>query len=84
MSTQMTTEFSHYQLLVPVAKGFAAGLGTALLAALIFAGDFGSSHAVTVSPAPAPSLGSFTGTYEQGVPVYRLPPIEIVARRGAK
>ena len=28
-------------------------------------------------------MAEFTGTYENGLPVYRLPPIEITARRGA-
>jgi hypothetical protein len=80
MSTQMTIEFPHFQPLIFVAKGFAAGLATALVA-LIFASDFGISHTATDAPVPTLTVGEFTGTYEDGVPVYRLPPIEITARR---
>jgi hypothetical protein len=81
MSMQMIMRFPQFQQLIPVAKGFAAGLGTALLAALIFASEFRISHAVTEAPVPTLTAGEFTGTYEDGVPVYRLPPIEITARR---
>jgi len=81
MSTQMLIEFPQFRPLIPVAKGFAAGLATALLVALFVAGDFRISLAETKSPMPTRIVGEFTGNYEKDVPVYRLPPIEITARR---
>ena len=32
----------------------------------------------------APAVGVFTGEYENGVPVYRLPPVTVVASRKAE
>jgi hypothetical protein len=32
---------------------------------------------------PIPIAGAFTGTYENDLPVYRLPPVQITARRAA-
>jgi hypothetical protein len=83
MSTQMTIEFPEFRPFIPVAKGYAAGLATALLVALLVAGQFRKSHAGIDLPAPARTVAEFTGTYERGVPVYRLPPLEITARRDA-
>jgi hypothetical protein len=83
MSAEMTIEFSHDQPLMPFVKGVVVGLASALLVAWIVGGDYRMSHVATATPAPTRAVALFTGAYENGVPVYRLPPIEITARRDA-
>jgi hypothetical protein len=34
--------------------------------------------------APAPMVGTFTGEFDHGVPVYRLPPVTITTTRSAE
>jgi hypothetical protein len=82
MSAQMTIEFSHDPPLPAFVRGIAVGLASALLVAWIVGGDR-MSHFAAAAPAPTPTVALFTGAYENGVPVYRLPPIEITARRDA-
>ena len=38
----------------------------------------------TLVPATTPMVGTFTGEYENGIPVYRLPPIAITVDRKAE
>ena len=59
----------------------AVGLVAALLVGLVSVGVHQSGHAVTLPPASPQIVGTFTGTYENGLPVYRLPPIQITAVR---
>lgn len=83
MSAQMAIEFSHDRPLLPFVKGLAVGLASALLVAWIVGGDGRMSHFATAAPAPTRTVALFTGNYENGLPLYRLPPVEITARRGA-
>jgi hypothetical protein len=77
----MIIEFPNLRPLIPMAKGFAVGLVSAVAVALIFVDDHRIGHAVAKSPAPTHVVGEFTGTYVDGTPVYRLPPIQVTARR---
>jgi hypothetical protein len=83
MSAQMTIEFPSLRPRIPVAKGIVISLLSVAAVALAFVGDHRISHAVVESPAPTLVVGEFTGTYVDGKPVYRLPPIEVTARREA-
>ena len=61
--------------------GAIAGFVIVLLVALICAdatvgGSIADEHA-----APLQQVGQFTGTYENGLPIYRLPPMQITAVR---
>lgn len=62
---------------------FAAVLATALLATATpaSAGESAAPQPATKPAAPAHWVGVFTGEYENGAPVYRLPPITVVANR---
>ena len=42
------------------------------------------TSAITKTEAPVPMIGTFTGQFENGVPVYRLPSISITASRSAE
>ncbi len=56
-------------------------LAIALVAALVVA-DARVAGVVPAAPsAQSPVSGIFTGTYADGLPVYRLPPVEVIARR---
>ena len=81
MSAQMTIEIPNVRPVLPFLKCIAAGLASALLAALILGGDYTASHAASTTPPPTPAVGIFTGSYVDGVPVYRMPPVEITAQR---
>ena len=83
MSAQMTIEFPNLRPLISVAKGIAIGLVSAAVVALVFVADYRISHAVAESPAPMRVVGEFTGTFVDGTPVYRLPPVQVTARREA-
>jgi hypothetical protein len=65
----------------------AAAIGAAVVLAIAFAGGVrhsadapGSTRAAPMRGA-APIVGTFTGRDADGLPIYRLPPIEVVARR---
>ena len=69
-----------------------AGIGLAGVCALAGYGYARSpgtpphASALPATNAPAAterSVGTFTGSYENGLPVYRLPPAQITARRGS-
>lgn len=45
------------------------------------AGDFKASEGAAGSTAPRPVATGFTGQYFNGAPVYRLAPVQVVARR---
>ena len=81
MSAEMIIEFPNLRPLIRVAKGIAIGLAGAVGIALIFMADNRIGHAVAESPAPTHLVGEFTGTYVDGAPLYRLPPIQVTARR---
>jgi hypothetical protein len=59
----------------------AALFTVALLAAATAAVAFGGAD---TTARPAPLTGIFTGEIASGGPVYRLPPIHVVARRSAE
>ena len=65
----------------PRSRGIAVGLVAALLVGLVYVGVHRSGDAVALPPAPPQIVGTFTGTYENGLPVYRLPPIQVTAVR---
>lgn len=44
-------------------------------------GDRAGPTRVATPALPAPSVGAFTGAYEAGLPVYRLPPLQVTASR---
>jgi hypothetical protein len=81
MSAQMIIEFPNLRPLIGIAKGIAIGLASAVGIVLIFMADNRIGHAVAKSPAPTHMVGDFTGTYVNGAPLYRLPPIQVTARR---
>jgi len=58
---------------------------TAIAAATAFAIIAGLTITGDVTPAePAPMVGSFTGEYVDGVPVYRLPSVNVAVSRTAE
>jgi hypothetical protein len=68
--------------------GIVIGLLAAALIGLIIADTATTTESVrsaTVSATAAPvqNVATFTGTYENGVPIYRLAPIEVTAVRVA-
>ncbi len=65
-------------------RSLAVGIAAVLLVALILADADVSRDATTERAAPVQMVGTFTGTYENDVPVYRLPPIQVTASRKAK
>jgi hypothetical protein len=79
----MTIEILNGRPVLPFLKGIATGLAGALLAAFILGGDYTPSHAASTTPPPTPAVAIFTGSYVDGVPVYRMPPVEVTARREA-
>jgi hypothetical protein len=79
----MTIETPNDRPALPFLKGIAAGVAGALLAAGILVGNHSASHAASTAPSPTRAVGVFTGAYVDGAPVYRMPPVEITARRGA-
>jgi len=83
MSAQMTIDIPNDRPFLPFLKGIAVGLAGALLAAFVLGANHTTSQAASIPPSPTPSVALFTGSYVDGVPVYRMPPVEITARRGA-
>ena len=56
-----------------------------LLAAVPVSTDKSAMQAVgNLVPATTPAAGTFTGHYENGIPVYRLPPVSITVNRKAE
>jgi len=51
---------------------------------LALAADFGGPEAFRRTSAPVETAGVFTGAFVNGVPVYRLPSITVVAHRDAE
>jgi hypothetical protein len=98
MSAQLTLQRHATGLFPAVTKrsattltndGFVIGLLAAALIGLIIADTAPTTESVrsvplSVSAAPVQSVATFTGTYENGVPVYRLAPIEVIAHREAR
>jgi hypothetical protein len=71
------------------ARGFAFAAGAAVIAATIAAAALfdrpsGAARVPGAAGAPAATsvAGVFTGAYLDGVPLYRLPPVAVVAKRG--
>jgi hypothetical protein len=66
--------------------GLAVTVLAAIAAAFVIAGSFWQSGIAAPESAPAaraaPAVGVFTGEYADGLPVYRLPSVRVVARRG--
>jgi hypothetical protein len=52
-----------------------------MLAALVLTAETIGSHETDASPAAAQQHGIFTGEYANGVPVYRLPALVVIAER---
>lgn len=63
-------------LLVAATARIAVGVGGAAPA-----GARAGPTRVSTPALPAPSVGAFTGAYEAGLPVYRLPPLQVTASR---
>lgn len=69
-----------------VAAGAAVAIGAAVAAvvvglALVLTSIPESPVGASVSD-PAPIVGEYTGEHVDGLPVYRLPPVDVVAGRG--
>ncbi len=65
------------------ASAVAAALAVALLAILTFADARVDVVPVSQPAASQPVTGTFTGTYQDGLPVYRLPALEVTAQTPA-
>ena len=68
--------------------GIVIGLLAAALIGLVIA-DTATTESVrwasvSATAAPVQNIATFTGTYDNGVPVYRLAPIEVTAIREAR
>jgi hypothetical protein len=74
---------SNRRLAIRTLQALALGLAVVLLLAAIPVSTDkpAASQLGKRAPATAPTIGTFTGEYENGVPVYRLPPIAITADR---
>jgi hypothetical protein len=48
------------------------------------AGEPSSANRATATATGPAAIGTFTGTYQNGVPVYRLPPITVSASRAVE
>ena len=81
MSAKLAIECPNLRSRKPRSGGIAVGLLAGLLVGLVYVGVHRSGDAVALSPAPPQIVGTFAGTYENGLPVYRLPPIQITAVR---
>ena len=83
MSAQLAIEYRvacpHRELPGSGVCGFVA----ALLVLLVFADARFAGDVAIERAAPPQMVGKFTGTYENGMPVYRLPPLEVRAVRTA-
>ena len=84
MSAQLSIEYPETPLYKVPGRSLAAGIAAVLLVALILADAHVSRDATPERAAPVQMVGTFTGTYENGVPVYRFPPIQVTATRKAK
>ena len=74
---------SNRRLAIRSLQALALGLAVILLLAAIPVptDKYAATPLGKLAPATAPMMGMFTGEYENGVPVYRLPPIAITADR---
>ena len=59
------------------------GRGARLLAVLIASLTMTAMACETAPIAPAPMIGAFTGEVTRNGPVYRLPPVQVIASRKA-
>ncbi len=84
MSAQLSIEYPETPLYKVPSRSLAVGIAAVLLVALIFADADVSRDATTGRAAPVQMVGTFTGTYVGGLPVYRLPPIQVTASRKIK
>ena len=87
-ATGLFTAVTKRSTTTPTKDGIVIGLLAAALIGLIIADTTTTTESVraaTVSAtaAPAQNVATFTGNYENGVPVYRLAPIEVTAVRVA-
>lgn len=83
MSAQLSIGHLETPLCKAPSRSLTVGIAAALLVALILADADVSRDATTERAAPVQMAGTFTGTYVNGLPVYRLPPIQITAVRNA-
>jgi len=74
---------SNRRFAIRALQALALGLAVVLLlAAIPVSTDKSAAPQLgKLAPATAPMIGTFTGEYENGVAVYRLPPIAITADR---
>jgi len=79
MSTQLTLQCRDLEPQFAMPKGFALVLALIVVIGLVVADTRQARFAA--DPAPARVTGSFTGSYDKGLPMYRLPAVEIRATR---
>lgn len=74
---------SNRRFAIRALQALALGLAVVLLLAAIpvSTDKYAAPQLGKLAPATTPMIGTFTGEYENGVPVYRLPPISITADR---
>ncbi|HQR10397.1 MAG TPA: hypothetical protein PLW68_03625 [Casimicrobiaceae bacterium] len=85
MSAQLTLKY----LPSPARNSLSAGasavaaiaLAFVLVVGLVIADARVDGSVTPASTAPQPVIGTFAGTYQDGLPVYRLPSMEITAPR---
>jgi hypothetical protein len=86
-ATGLFTGVTERSTTAPTKDGIVIGLLAAALIGLIIADtattESARSASVSATAAPVQNVAAFTGTYENGVPVYRLAPIEVTAVRVA-
>ena len=80
MSTQLTLRYLQAETPYALPSGSILVLVLVAVAALILA-DTRLAVRATFEPPAVQVVGRFTGSYENGVPVYRLPAIQIAATR---
>jgi hypothetical protein len=89
MSRHIAVTASHMaraasSILVIVSVTFALSLAAGGAAAAPVAGDAAAAPAAHGAPHAKQDIGVFTGTFVNGMPLYRLPPINVVAHRSVE
>ena len=81
MSAQLAISSPNVVPFKALAKGFAVGMAIVMLIGLIVADVYPINQAANEPLAATHVVGIFTGSYENGLPVYRLPPIQVTTGR---
>lgn len=84
MSAQLAIGYVQTAARARIPRGALLGGVAALLISLILADARIDNDTTAASSMAVPVVGEFTGAYQDGVPVYRLPPIVVIGSRGAQ